>query len=132
MNESESFENDIDGDEDDEKELDLPGYNEQENKKYRELQSDLEKRNVPTLKEMLKKNDQNISGNKDELITRIADGMVRKEIILILKKLLGQIPCCPECKKGKLKFNNLTGKYRCPGYMDENEFKHCNKTFNRG
>lgn len=76
MNESESFEDDDDGDDDDTKELDLAGYNEQENKRYRELQLDLEKRNVPTLKEMLKKNDQNTSGNKDELIARIADGMV--------------------------------------------------------
>ena len=50
MNDSESFEDYEDGDDDDEKELDLAGYTEQENKRYRELQSELEKKNVPLLK----------------------------------------------------------------------------------
>lgn len=58
------------------------------------------------------------SGNKPELINRIADGM-----------LLGAIPSCPKCAGGKLRFENELGVYRCPGYLDDDEFKFCNKKF---
>ncbi len=42
------------------------------------------------LKEMLKKDLQSMSGNKDEMIAKIADGVV-----------LGQIPRCPNCFGGR-------------------------------
>ena len=77
IDESGSFDDDDDDDDDTEK-LDLAGYDEEENNRYREFSKNLEKHSVPTLMKMLKKNEQKTTGNKDELIARIADGMVIK------------------------------------------------------
>jgi hypothetical protein len=59
-----------------------------------------------------------MSGNKDELIDKIADG-----------KILGSIPRCPACGGGRPKFDRGNGTYYCPGYRDDEEFKNCHKTF---
>jgi hypothetical protein len=40
-------------------------------------------------------------------------------------KLLGALPICPVCFKGKLRFKMSTSEYKCPGYMDDTDFKFC-------
>lgn len=80
MNKSESFDYDDESDDDEENELDLAGYNAEEIKRYRELLIELEKKNVPTLKSILKNNDYYFFGNKDDLISLVADGMVKNNL----------------------------------------------------
>lgn len=63
-------------------------------------------------------NNQSRTGTKHELAQKCADG-----------KILGKIPMCPSCGGGKPRFNRNNGTYTCPGYMDDDEFKNCNKTF---
>jgi predicted RNA-binding Zn-ribbon protein involved in translation (DUF1610 family) len=65
-------------------------------------------------------NNQPKTGNKTELIERCADG-----------KLLGSIPRCPECGGGRLRFDKVTGDYKCPGYMEDVAFRSCNRKFGR-
>ena len=72
------------------------------------------------LKNILVINHQPKTGNKSELVEKCADG-----------KLLGQIPLCKSCGGGKLRFNSTTGIYKCPGYMDDEDFKRCGTNFNR-
>ena len=45
-------------------------------------------------------------------------------------KLLGGLPNCPKCKRGKLHMNKKTGEYKCSGYMgsDENHYNCVYKT----
>jgi hypothetical protein len=52
------------------------------------------------------------------LVARCADG-----------KQFGRIPNCSKCGGGKLRFNRLTGKYNCPGYMEDTDFVNCSKKF---
>ncbi|CAD8062313.1 unnamed protein product [Paramecium primaurelia] len=68
------------------------------------------------IKDNLRKNLQSMTGNKDELLNKIADGIV-----------LGSIPRCPHCFGGRPKFNQATGTYFCVGYRDDTDFKFCNK-----
>ena len=69
---------------------------------------------------MLKYNNQPCTGTKYEMIERVAEGIA-----------MGAIPKCKNCIGGRPKFDKNTGKYRCPGFMDDTQFKHCNKTFSR-
>lgn len=64
------------------------------------------------------KNNQPKTGTKDTLAEMCADG-----------KLLGRIPNCPKCAGGKLRFDLSKGTYKCPGYMEDTEFKHCKAVF---
>ena len=52
--------------------------------------------NNQKLKDALKNNLQSMSGNKDELIRKVADGIV-----------LGRIPRCTACFGGRYKSSNL-------------------------
>ncbi len=67
------------------------------------------------LKDLLRKNNQKISGSKSELVERCSEG-----------KLLGALPNCPKCFGGKLRFNLKTGEYSCPGYMEDTTMIYCN------
>ncbi len=78
------------------------------------------------LKERLRGNDQKVSGTKHELIQRIGDCLV-----------YGAMPRCPECKAAKLRVlysNNKPyghggkGRYYCPGYYDDEDYKACGWT----
>ena len=51
------------------------------------------------------------TGTKADLVEKIADG-----------KVLGAITKCPFCGGGQPRFNNKTGEYYCPGYMEDDEF----------
>jgi hypothetical protein len=73
---------------------------------------------VDALKQRLALNGQSKTGNKSELAEKCADG-----------KVLGQIPHCPHCGGGRPKFSQETGTYKCAGYMDDDKFRNCNKTF---
>ena len=59
-----------------------------------------------------------MSGNKDELVVKVADG-----------KVLGAIPKCPNCYGGRPRFDFKSGTYTCPGYRDDEDYKNCNRTF---
>lgn len=87
---------------------------EEDKRKLKEFISHYNCYTVNHLKLILKKNNQKVSGNKKEIVERISDG-----------RLFGAIPNCPECFTGKLRFNNKTGVYSCPGYMDDTKFHHC-------
>jgi hypothetical protein len=59
-----------------------------------------------------------MSGNKDDLVYKVADGIV-----------LGRIPRCPKCFGGRPKFDFKKGTYYCSGYRDDEDFKNCHTTF---
>ena len=69
---------------------------------------------IPALKNILRTNQQLLSGTKDELVERCAQGSV-----------LGALPRCPHCFGGKLRFDKEKGLYWCHGYMDDDEYKPC-------
>eukprot|EP00917_Polyrhabdina_sp_WS-2016_P024991 GHVP01053927.1.p1 GENE.GHVP01053927.1~~GHVP01053927.1.p1 ORF type:complete len:226 (+),score=63.70 GHVP01053927.1:149-826(+) len=66
------------------------------------------------LSAMLKKNAQKVSGNKPDLVIRIAEG-----------KVLGALPKCPQCNSGLLRFDQDTGMYTCPGTYEHGHMKEC-------
>lgn len=73
-----------------------------------------ESKKIDELKDVLRRNDQLLGGTKGELVHRCAEGEV-----------LGALPRCPVCGAGKLKFDAKSGMFKCPGYMDDDEFKPC-------
>lgn len=76
------------------------------------------KMSTEKLKEILLANNQTKTGNKSQLAEKCADG-----------ELLGRIPSCPECGGGKLRFKWKAALYNCPGFMDDVDFRNCNKIF---
>jgi hypothetical protein len=70
------------------------------------------------LKVVLAANGQSKSGNKTELADKCADG-----------KVLGRIPMCQSCGGGRLRFDMKTGIYKCPGFMEDDDFVNCNKVY---
>lgn len=70
------------------------------------------------LKNLLQKNGQSKSGNKIDLLTRVADGM-----------MFGSIPFCSNCGGGRPKLDLLSGVYYCKGYMDDDKWQYCRKSF---
>lgn len=73
---------------------------------------------INELKECLALNHQSKTGVKKELAEKCADG-----------KLLGAIPTCKTCGGGKLRFDRSTGRYSCPGYMEDTDFIRCGAKF---
>ena len=94
------------------------GYTENEYKKYQEFLNEAREQSQNFLKDVLKKNDQKVSGTKEELMQRFADG-----------KVLGKIPRCESCGGGRLRFDYKSGTYMCPGYMEDDTFVWCQKKF---
>jgi len=94
-------------------------YNLSQMTKFVELCNEYEdKYTMKDLKELLKLNDQSSSGNKPELVERVADGQV-----------LGKIARCKTCFGGKPRFNYETGGYHCAGYRNDDEYIFCNKVY---
>lgn len=93
-----------------------PGpLSEEERSAIKRVADDVESFTVSKLKELLRINDQKISGTKEELVQRVAECQV-----------LGAIPRCPDCQGGHLRFDQNSGVYSCPGYMDEDgEYRRC-------
>lgn len=94
------------------------GYTPAEYKRFQDLKSELLDKSIDQLKSLCRQNDQKVTGTKDELVERVADGM-----------LLGAIPKCGACGGGRLRFDPRAGRYTCPGYMEDEDFIRCNKTF---
>ncbi|CAD8152559.1 unnamed protein product [Paramecium pentaurelia] len=93
-------------------------YDKAQKEEFRKIQKELEKKSAGQLKQMLKANDQKQTGNKGELIERIADCMIK-----------GCLEKCPNFSGGRPKFNPIQKIFKCPGYMDDTEFRFCNKVF---
>jgi hypothetical protein len=36
---------------------------------------------------------------------------------------------CSACGGGKLRFDRKTGIYKCPGFMDDEDFRNCNVSY---
>ena len=72
------------------KTVSVVGYTPSEYNKYKETLKQLSDWSNQKLKDSLKNNLQSMSGNKDELIAKVADGMI-----------LGSIPRCSACFGGR-------------------------------
>jgi len=94
-----------------------------EKKRFHELVQDLQSLRVVDLKAMLSHNAVIRTGNKADLIERVADC-----------KMYGTYPRCPECGGGVLRVrysphkfgHNGQGIWHCKGYMEDDEFVRCN------
>jgi len=84
------------------------GYTSDQYQKFLSEKKRLESNSNQQLKDILRKNLQSMSGNKDDLIYKVADGIV-----------LGRIPRCPNCFGGRPKFDFKAGTYYCSGYRDD-------------
>lgn len=103
------------------KKVENKGYTPQQMEKFKTLLKEIEnKYTIDEMKNILRKNDQKVTGTKKELVERIADG-----------ELLGKIPRCPLCFGGRLQFNNKTGVYKCPGYFEDVKYIRCKGAFDR-
>lgn len=76
--------------------------------------AELEEKPQQYLKDLCKHNKQVQSGTKADLVQRCSEGQV-----------LGQIPICPFCGAGKLRYDIKTGLYKCPGYTDDDKYMPC-------
>lgn len=94
------------------------GYTMDQYKNFIEFKAKLDEKTNNDLKEICRKNGQKVTGTKNELIDRVADG-----------KILGAIPKCPSCGGGRPKWDAKTATYKCPGYMEDSDFVNCNKKF---
>ena len=97
------------------------GYTPDENKKFQDFVKNFNGKGNQTLKDLLRKNLQSMSGNKSELVFKCADGAT-----------LGRIPRCPNCFGGRPKFDHKAGTYFCSGYRDDTDFHNCKSTFQKG
>lgn len=66
------------------------------------------------LKDILRANQQSMTGNKNILFSKVAHGMV-----------FGRIPKCSNCSGGRPFFNLATGEYTCHGYQDDCDYVEC-------
>ncbi len=67
-----------------------------------------------------------MTGKKEELVMRCADGKVLIIQKYFIVKTLGAIPRCSICYGGRPRFNNISGGYRCPGFMEDTTLRICN------
>lgn len=77
--------------------------------------------NNQQLKDILRKNNQSMSGNKIELLSKVAEGM-----------MFGRTPKCPNCFGGRPRLDMSTGIYHCSGYYEDQNFFQCDSTFEFG
>ena len=97
------------------------GYTPAEYAKFKEWKEKFEDYSNQKLKDLLRSNMQSMTGNKDDLVYKCADGAT-----------LGRIPRCPKCFGGRPKFDFKKGTYYCSGYRDDEDFKNCHSTFQLG
>lgn len=95
---------------------DQKGYTADQLKQYKKLLVELNGWTNVKLKEVLKKNEQSMSGNKDQLVQKVADG-----------KVMGKIPRCPKCFGGRPRYDYIKGTYHCHGYRDDEDMVECDK-----
>ena len=83
-------------------------------KQIEAAENDFDSHTIDMLKALLRQNNGKVTGTKAELIARCAEG-----------KVLGAFPTCPLCSGGKPSLNLKTGEYKCPGYMDDDQWSPC-------
>lgn len=100
----------------------------QEVKQRQELEAKYGALSVNELKELLRLNSQLRSGDKATLLERCVDA-----------HLYGCLPRCPLCGGGTLKVaysqrygHKGQGKFSCPGFYDDDEYKKCSFTATDG
>lgn len=98
--------------------VEINGYNNPQYAVYKRACETLVSKTFLELKEICKKNEQLVSGSKLDLVERVADG-----------RTLGRIPKCGVCGIGVLRFNQRSGRYYCPGFMQYNVWKSCGKSY---
>lgn len=81
-----------------------------------ERRAELNGMSLAELKELLRNNDQLVSGTKGELTKRILECTKR-----------GCLPKCTKCGGGRLKPSG--SKYNCPGYFDDGDYMRCSASF---
>ena len=91
------------------------GYTNQQYETYKNLISSYNSKTNDQLKNVLRANQQSMSGDKKTLLEKVADGEVK-----------GAIPRCPKCGGGYLKYDFKVDVYGCKGYMDDTDWKFCN------
>jgi len=70
---------------------------------------------ISALKDLLRHNDQLLSGKKAELVDRVVDRYEH-----------GNLPRCPSCGIGRLKPTGQSGtRFVCPGGYDDDKYTHC-------
>mmetsp|Transcript_66042 Transcript_66042/g.157926 ORF Transcript_66042/g.157926 Transcript_66042/m.157926 type:complete len:256 (+) Transcript_66042:66-833(+) len=76
-------------------------------KKVQKLEEALRESTSAQLQAELSKNLQVSAGKKEDLVRRVAEGRV-----------LGALPYCPKCSKGRIHWSRIGGWFSCPGYYD--------------
>lgn len=72
------------------------------------LEGELSPATTAQLQQELELNKQVKSGKRAELVQRVAEGRV-----------LGALPGCPRCPKGRIHWSRIGGWHSCPGYYDK-------------
>ena len=90
------------------------GYTEEQMAKYKELKNEYYTKSIKELKSLLRLNQQSMTGTKDELVSKVADGEIK-----------GAIPKCAKCGGGYLKYDYKTDIYSCKGFMDDSSWHFC-------
>jgi len=92
-----------------------------EKEMYAEIMEELRKSTVTAMKKMLTHNGMVKTGDKQEVMERVADC-----------KLYGVPPLCPECGGARLKVkyapkygHDGQGEWSCKGFWDDDHFHHC-------
>jgi len=83
------------------------------------IEIEIEKRNdysQSQLKALLRQNAVKMTGDKNDLVRRVAECSV-----------LGALPQCVKCGGGKLDFDIKSGSYFCKGFFDDDRFVPCPK-----
>ena len=93
------------------------GYNPTQMTELKRLRSLYDSLLIKDLKEILRINGQSMTGDKKQVIEKVADGEV-----------LGAIPKCPKCSGGHLKYDYKSDEYMCRGFMDDDTWHYCNFT----
>lgn len=88
--------------------------NKQRLKSFRKAVKKIQGMTNKKLKDILRANEQSMTGNKDILFSKVAHGMV-----------FGRIPKCSNCSGGRPFFNLQTGDYTCQGYQDDTDWIDC-------
>lgn len=87
-----------------------------DNLNYRE--SIVKKLTIPALKDVLRHNNQLLSGTKGNLLERISQ-----------IQEMGNIPDCPKCAYGRLRYDVASGTYSCPGFYNIQAYHYHACTF---
>lgn len=83
-------------------------------KKFKQACASLGNLTVADLKAILKRNNQRVTGNKEQLQIMVGDGMLN-----------GGLPKCSKCGGGYLHYNKSYDTLNCLGFKDDDKFVAC-------